>query len=750
MTKSHELQIRPYARLLAMLGDQLIKNERIALMELIKNAYDADADWVRISFEMFGEKLKTGPKSRIVIEDNGTGMATETIEKVWMNPATPNKRRERSEDRLTQIKNRVVQGEKGIGRFAMLKLGSKITMITRPKKSKDEHVVILDFSDYDSEFTSHLGKPHEPFLDELRAVMLSRPATAIVPRLVKVGGVERQAGATGTRIEIECVKGAWSETKLIEVENDALKLQPIFTRALLEHQKRDEQQFDVAFYVGKEEVTSQTYEVKQLQELMEMRPVLAITNGRYDANSQVFRFLVNGKLFEKPFDEFRALGKRYRERFGAAGDDHKRYPVCGSFGFSFYVFDLKADKESKFYLDKDDVRRIRNHRVYLYRDGIRVYPYGDSDDDWLRIDILRGTSSAGQFLSNDQVIGSVEITHAGNPKLRDKTSREGLVDEGREVEDFVYSIQAFLAYIRQEHFGKYRAEVQMRNEKKAIAEQRLEANLARLLTHAQGTGDRKTRELAKKVQNAYRVEQNYLVRRAETTEDLAAVGLAVETSSHDLMLMMSRAFNEFDALTNAALTRGEKCGECFNDLQKVRGMLHFVERRMRDIQSLFRSSRQRPHNIRVREVLDKVVRIYQSAFDNDENKIELEIEELMPPLSAKCTDAVLMQLFINLFDNSLYWLREKQKTKRLIRIVLDGDQNCVFYADSGPGIPVENRKYIFHPFFSTKEGGRGLGLYIASQLLDRLGYSIALADSKRERILEGACYVIDFTTKEEK
>jgi len=748
MTAPTKLKIRPYARLLAMLGDQLIKNERIALMELIKNAYDADADWGRITFEGFGEKWETGPDSKIIIEDNGIGMTRSVIENAWMNPATPHKRRENSKDRLTPNKHRVVQGEKGIGRFAMLKLGARITVTTRPEKSEDEYVILLDFSAYDSEFTTHNKKPRELFLDDLNGLLTVRPATAIVPRQVVIEGAKRQAGSTGTRIEIECLKSTWSQDKLDAVATDALKLQPIFSLALAQHSEHPELQFDVAFYKGEDEIASQTHEVKRLQELMETSPILKITDGTYDADAHVFRFTVNGKPYEKPFDEFR-VGKRYREQFGAAGDEDQRYPTCGSFGFAFYVFDLKADGESKYYLDPEDVKRVKKHRVYLYRDGIRVYPYGDPDDDWLQTDMLRGTSAAGEFLSNDQVVGCIDITHADNPGLKDKTSREGLVGEGDAPEDFVFTIQSFLAYIRKFQFAEYRDGVQKRREQRAIEEERVEENLGKLLTHAEETGDQKTRELAQTVQRAFHVEKKYLIRRAETTEDLAAVGMAVETSSHDLMLMMSRAFDQFDLLTNAAESRGEKCAGCVDELLKVRGMLHFVERRLRDIQSLFRSSKQRAHAIKVREVLDKVAHIYKGAFEKEENAIVLDIEELQPHLVAKCTDAVLMQLFINLFDNSLYWLRERPKGKRLIRVVLDGDQKRVLYADSGPGIPVENRKYIFEPFFSTKDPGRGLGLYIARQLLARHDYSIELADTKRDRILEGACFVISFTSMEE-
>ena len=76
---SEALSFRPYARLLTMLGDQLIKNERIALVELIKNAYDADADQVEIRFENFNTNMTRNAHSRIVVRDDGTGMTDETV-----------------------------------------------------------------------------------------------------------------------------------------------------------------------------------------------------------------------------------------------------------------------------------------------------------------------------------------------------------------------------------------------------------------------------------------------------------------------------------------------------------------------------------------------------------------------------------------------------------------------------------------------------------------------------------------------
>ena len=123
-----EIKFRPKAQILIQLGDQLIKNEGIALLELIKNSYDADATECEVNLsyldsEMFGE---------IVVEDNGVGMSFETIRDVWMQPGNTHKKKQVDEEKKTKL-GRLPIGEKGIGRFGIHKLGKEIEIITRSK-----------------------------------------------------------------------------------------------------------------------------------------------------------------------------------------------------------------------------------------------------------------------------------------------------------------------------------------------------------------------------------------------------------------------------------------------------------------------------------------------------------------------------------------------------------------------------------------------------------------------------------------
>jgi len=146
-------------------------------------------------------------------------------------------------------------------------------------------------------------------------------------------------------------------------------------------------------------------------------------------------------------------------------------------------------------------------------------------------------------------------------------------------------------------------------------------------------------------------------------------------------------------------------------------------------------------------VLQKVQKLFEASLKKD--NIAFEVLEKGSPLVAKTTDAVLLQLFLNLFDNSIYWLKSKTGGKRQIEVVLDGDEGKLTFADNGPGVNADDAPYIFEPFYSGRgEDGRGLGLYIARQLLERHDYSIELADTKREKVLPGANFVVSFVQEE--
>lgn len=741
--KPKRLKIKPYARLLTMLGDQLIKNERVALGEIIKNAYDADASWVKLSFEGFTPEFGTTPSSKIIIEDDGLGMTRDIVENHWVNPATPVKLVKKAA-KATTPKGRVIQGEKGIGRFALLKIGRKIEITTRAKGESSELDLVLDVSPYGTDFIPQGKDPL--FLDEL-SVDLSEtsPATQIQSGSFTLGARTIQRKPYGTRIEISQLTSSWSLAKVEQIFKDMARLQSIFIPSDGNAKKVSE--FELAIHRGDAYLPFAANYQEELNRLVEHNSVLKVEQGHYDESKRRIKFLLNGQEYEFGLDDPDLTGlKVYRDRV----PNPEVGPAvlgtsCGPFNFAFYVFDFSNDAKGAFNLDGDEQKLIREHRVYLYRDGIRVYPYGDSDDDWLQTDVYRGTVKASAFLSNDQVVGYVNITQKSNPQLRDKTSREGLIDTGKPYDDFIWLLKVVLAWLRAKPYAVYREKIGQSKDVEIFKKEQVRQALD-VATDA-AAGDPALQKKMKEAATLYKAERRYLVQRAEATEHLAGVGLSVETASHDLMVALGRALTVVDGLVSQVQRPGELDRAVVGrELDTLRGILSFVQTQMKDVQLLFKSSKQRRKDVRIEDMLRKVERLFQTALSR--NGIELEVTATGSPLVAKTTDAVVLQLLLNLFDNSVYWLQHAPKPRK-IAIDLNGDEGTLVFSDNGPGIRKEDAPSVFEPFFTGKgEEGRGLGLYIAQQLLERHGYTIALSELKSHRILSGANFVVSFVKED--
>jgi len=730
--------IRPYARLLTMLGEQLIKNEQIALAELIKNAYDADADWVKVSFVDFdekNEKLEINDNSKIIIEDNGCGMSSETIEKDWMNPATPNKRTEKNEEKRTPLKKRVIQGEKGIGRFAILKLGKKIKITTRPENENEnkEFIIDYDLSAYDDEFLTINGK--KPTNEKGEEIGLY-----IDDIFVNVRSQQAQM-SNGTKIEISNLKNEWSKDKIENVYKESLKLQSIFDKIF---DKQSKNNFEIKFEINKERIKIADETVEKLSELLNNSAVLKITDGKYKEKNKCFELKINNVPIKLELKDAVISGlsifKEYFLNKDLFGNIEIKNSSCGDFAFNFFVFDFMAKKDSRYYLDKEDVKMIKEHRIYLYRDKIRVAPYGDPDNDWIGTDKKRAVGRSGDYLSNDQVVGFVDITKKNNPRLKDKTNREGLIEEGDATKDFIVLLQTILLYVRQHPYKQYKDKMEQEEQQKINKLRIVDSKFKELEDSI--TDNPIAMRVYKDVVKAYNIEQDFFKKQLEITTDLAGVGLSVETASHDIMMMLNKGTDAIDSLIKDIENNIISEKEINDELLKIRGMFSFVNSQMKDVQLLFKSSKQRRRDIKVYDILEKVEKIYKRSLLRE--KIELEIKKNGNPVIAKCTDAVLLQLLINLFDNAIYWLSVINIQQKKICIILDGDNNQMIFSDNGPGIRDDDKPYIFEAFYSGKEDGRGLGLYIARQLLNRMDYSIDLAELSSEKILSGANFVVNF------
>ena len=744
-SKNEKLKIRPYARLLTMLGDQLIKNELIALTELVKNSYDADADFCNVKFCNFDDDRKKAYNSYILVDDNGYGMSYDVITKHFLNPATPIKKQ--GKVLRKSRKGRICQGEKGIGRFSMLKLGKKVTIYSKEEYIGVVHKVVFDFTKYDDEFLMFYRAEEDIFLDEL-TVDYEAIEVDKVPFDIALKSQNH-----GTAILVEALKGEWDSRKIDEFGKDMLRFCPF---EVDKKQIVGNQDFNVNIHINEQEEKYKDSQLKEIENLIYSKSLYKIT-GRYDEKEKrlIFSYI---EADEEPkhvslsfveSQERNSLdfhGIRFYQEHLKKYYENEGTTICGNFKYEFYVFDFEANQNEPYGLSIKQKDLIRNHRIFLYRDGIRVQPYGAPNDDWLQIDRARAADKAGNMFSNDQLIGQISITKEDNSNLRDKTSREGIIEDNESFTQFSKIVKGLLSYVRIKLYQNYK--FRQKQNKELLFEPQKKAkrdgNFSKLIEFA---GENKQIiKIVEDVEKDFKEQERVFESRLGIAERLAGVGLSVETASHDIMLTIERLK---ECIHDVYV---ESTPSLFNDLEKINkqaenaeGMVALVYMKMKDLQQIFVSSKQRAKNIRVEEILTKIQSIYAKSYK--EKRIDIEIiKEGKSPVVAKTIDAVLFQVFINLFDNALYWLSLKDD-RREVKIFLNSDEQTIIFSDNGPGVTMEDAPFVFDAFYSGKgEEGRGLGLYIAKILLNRYKYNIELITDSWSKKLPGANFKISFIT----
>ena len=741
MPKKGIIKPRPHARIITMIGGQLIRNEKVALMELLKNSYDADASWVQIRLLNFINKdgsLTISKDSAIEIEDDGIGMDFDIIEKVWANPASPYKYLLKKKGKEKTAKGRIIQGEKGIGRFAVFKLGTTVEIFTRAKNKNTEEIYLKsDLSIYDEELINRKNiKSKEPvFIDDIEYAYERGKAKKIKEQEILIYNRKIQRPPYGTLIRITNLSGYWTLDKIKNIFQDSLKLMSPFNKKA-----------DFTCHITLNEDTLYSgFKKDALADILSMAPIFM--NGQVDKDGNVTYALNRSKKKNSLSLRELSVDGEVKKHFCDKKGQLIHKPESGPFNFKLYVFDIDRKTSLESPLKDPDIEIIKSHRIYLYRDGVRIYPYGDPSDDWIELDIKRGTKRAGAYLSNNQFIGYVEITSKHNALLRDKTNREGLMDIGSAYDDLKFIVLGIMGFLRSE-FQKYKIKRDEKEKGLLQKEPEVKEDIQALHKYFEDKKDSKGGKLVNQLEVNYKKEKEVLNERVEIIEDLAAVGISVDAASHDLVIMIKRAKESLNLLFEMSKHDNVDSKKVQDMIEKLRGQFAFIEDQLHGIQPLFRSSRRRSKNIRILDIIDKV-KMYYSVPLKD-RKVKVVVEEKGSPLVVKCSEGILLQVFINLFDNSVYWFSTVDKKDKEIRIIIDGTASEVVFADNGPGVKKGDVEFIFKPFFTTKGvSGRGLGLYITKQLLERYDFSIDYLQREKGRLLGGANFFLSLSEEEQ-
>ena len=738
MANSELIKIEPYARLLTMLSEQLIKNEAVALSEIVKNSYDADSAWVKITFENFTKAYKAQKNSRIIIEDCGVGMTEKTLQYDFINPASANKKikKERGEK---SPKGRILQGEKGIGRFSLFKLGKTVTVFTKTNDDVFARKLVADFSNYNDEFIN--PDDSQIMLSDLTMELTTQVDYDFHSDILLSTGYSKRQGH-GTVIIVENLNDNWGKGKIEKLQDELFSLIG-----------KENDDFSVYIYKDNSLLPSLVLsEDTRLNNIIDQKSVYKIV-GSYSEKDLSFNFSINNKnyilsIWDKQISGLTIFKSSLEEKKAYIDQDflsiHDIRTECGDFSFKFYIFDLDTQCRDKYKLIDEDKIIVKKNRVYLYRDGIRVFPYGSIKDDWLQVDTIRGTQKASAMFSNDQLVGYINISYKDNPNLKDKTNREGLMEVGSAYLDFVAMIQCFLQYVKTYFYDKdYVSQKQAIKKFNKNDEATLKEDFSRVIREVQ---DEKTKKQIIAIQKEVERQSEYQLSRIKVVEDLAGIGLSIQATHHDINNFIRKCYHIIDDYNRALMVETNPFTNkdvVIEKLERLRGLISAMDDFLVNMKSLFASTQRKVKQLRATEILDKVLGYYKALFKT--KNIEFDIKYIANnPLVVSMPEALLMTIFINILDNAIYWLENEDKEIKQIKITLNSDEQYIVISDNGPGIFDEENEKIFEAFFTGKGlDGRGLGLYICRQFMERYDYKISSIKDTPD-CLSGANFLLDF------
>lgn len=699
-TQRHSFVFRPRARLVSVLGEHLISDQAVGLIELVKNSYDADATHVLVEIAKTAQPKNTC----VIVQDDGCGMALADVQDKWLSPAVDHKDRDKREHKRTP-RGRLPIGEKGVGRFAVHQLARRFELVTRAKAER-EVVVQLDWDEFDD---------GSRFLDKVDVPVVLRDPEIFT------------GNKTGTRLTMTCARAPWQERLLKKVHR---------TLRMLQSPLRESGPSFV--------VKLKCPEYPQYENLA---PSDILSKAHYE-----FRALIT----EEGQCDFEYVCQHpelpLRKKTGSeslvklAKDDLQGdEPACGPFYLNLYVFDRTKNLLAQRGISRQELDAQCG--MSIFRDGLRVLPYGEPGDDWLFLDQDRIQAPA-ERIGNNQTIGIVQVDQSTNLRLRDKTNREGLIENDAflDLREMVRAaIKLFLVQWKKDRpkpeVGDTRSQGSVTSarsiataiKKSAREDVKVQVPSSSLPRAAEEVAQpepavvSQPRALEFLIQNLDGAEQTMTDRehRIEILLQLAATGLAAERVVHEFGRQVKGAL---DALREArtALRSNDTAKVALASMEACLGALRNEFRVLAPFEAVERA--QKAASVDVGDAAELALILHRSAFAAE--GIEAAVEGTTFTFRGRA--AALVQVLDNLVHNSCYWLGTGKRLKR-IAIVLDRKRRAIFVADSGPGVHADAVEHIFDPFFTMKAGGRGLGLYISQELMRLMGGRLRLADADERR-----------------
>ncbi|MGF2881137.1 sensor histidine kinase [Acinetobacter johnsonii] len=707
-------KIRPAGRHLATIGKELIQNEAAAIIELVKNAYDADADEIKVEIEL-DNQCKT---VEITISDNGHGMNLETFLHKWMVPSTNDKLIRRT----SSHKNRIMQGRKGIGRYAVAVLGNilKINSVTKDLSSTTAEIDWDIFNKVD-------------YLDQID---------------IKVENETLSVGDQGTILKIygnEEYFESWTKDNIRILEFELKKL-----ISPLDSKKND---FKIYLKISCADSSTLNDEIFQEQSsFREIKPFPIVDFYDYRIHGEIGSD-GKGKL---------TYSCQKEPNLPSIEIDYNYYQPtnCGSLKIDFRVYDREVDalddliertKETdNGALARKDIRALLDtyHGVGVFRHGFRIRPLGDVGYDWMDLNFQR-VNNPSLRISVNQIIGYVVIESEEQSNLFEKSARDGL----RDNEAYKNLIAISGQVLKQLEVNRFRyRENTGKSRKKETIEEKLtnifsSEKLSEKIQTTLGKSDIDNEHKDKISQDILNLvvedakqktkDLEYIKRAIAIYQGEATLGKIINRLVHEGRRPLNFFQNEIPILkkwkTMFDKSHDEK--HLAKVIEKVDGVLdnskHFVLL-FKKIDPLATARRPNRKDENLKDIINQAIGVSETEINENNIQITVSCPE---NLSFLCWKQDIIAILFNLLENSIYWLTSTKWPNKQITIKVI-ENNGVFqsltYQDSGPGLKAEDIEShtIFTPGFSGKpDGGTGLGLAIAGEAAIRNNLKLQAEES---------------------
>lgn len=685
-----------------LIGRELITDRITALFELVKNCYDANAQNVYVEFYNVGVK---NSNSKIIIRDDGLGMTLSDIKDKWMVVGTASKRKEKYSPAPY---NRRYVGEKGIGRFAVDKLGTKVLIKTKKEDEPNYLNISVNWDAYEQlEGQAQLAL----FTDVENTYQYTK---------------SELPSAHGTSIEISHVKEIWTQKDIQKLYRELTKIvSPYFP---------PRPPFNI--YVLSNENVIEFNNKKVVADVVDYASHSASIN--FDSEKKLQEILV----FNSSTEEIEIQTIPYKN-FG---------PI--KMQLHYYNHDAKI-KYNSVYKDAD----YKIDGIKIYRDGLITTPFAEFEDhrdrkrDILGID-KRLWRDIFNKVSTRDIIGIIEITKENNPKIIDATNRQDFVQnqEYADLKEFIIEQLSVFAEVKktereerkkQTIEGLLKAEkdtvdfIQELNKlakgnpqiKPQIEQVKIKANKVKLSVR---NGIKEKKEDEKEQARRENIYWNLM-----SLQDYAAhVAHAVRTSLGKIKRKAEFFKNRYP---------DPKFEEYFKqysvDIYSEMGRLNKAV----DFMLSYASAEIDFEDINFNELITNLFNEYAYRFAQDNVIAQIDIEN---SCLINCNKKFIEDIFENLVDNSLKALHSNKENK-IIKCTseLSDDNIIIFFSDNGPGIPNDEKEKVFDIFHTTtaSQGGAGLGLYIVKTRVEALKGTIKVDESEFQP--HGATFKITFPFK---